>query len=522
MLQNFFFRTGLPHVLKRLALMGLLSLLAALLAGCTTYDGYPTLPPEPTSTPAPPVSPTAAPRPTLAAPPTSTPRPSLPAVPNGVQVTKGDVLKEALNGLISTYYQPLATADIYEVALTSIEMGLRQSGVDPQAKVQLPQFGDKDDANWNLFLQAYSLVVAKYQGKVTEDQLETYALSGAASSLQDCQTSYYPANVAENFLAQRSGQASIIGIGINLQSGTTNNGNAHLVSRVITGGPADKAGLKLGDQILAIDGQDLSTKTSQEVIQLLQGTKQAGSKVSLTIHRGNSASTQTIDITRNSFQVPPMERGTINNNIAYIRISQLPYINSQSQLTTVTNSIAGWFSDFDKAGVTGYILDLRGNSYGSIILVQNILSYFMSGNDLVYLDGELTGQDPENQTGPRQYGAFGMPSAQNIKATDKPVAVLVDGGTSGEAEIFAYAFQLNKRGTVIGEPTAGCANASAPFGLSDKTVLNVTLYRAISDPQKPESILTGVQPDQAVSMDLQQLSQGTDSQLDAAIKALTK
>jgi carboxyl-terminal processing protease len=426
------------------------------------------------------------------------------------------VLKQAFQDLTQEYFQPLASADMYEVGLRAIEIGLKQSGIDPQAKVQIPQFGDQDDANWNLFLQAYSLVLAKYQGKVTEDQLENFALSGATSSLQDCETSYYPASIAENYFNQRTGQASIVGIGINLQSGTTSNGNVHLIARTIAGSPAEKAGLQMGDQILAIDGQDLSTKTSQEVIQLLQGTRQAGSKVSLTIHRANSASTQTIDVTRDSFQVPPMEHGTINNNIGYIRFNQFPLL-TQSQMTTVTGTISSWLSDFDKAGVTGYVLDLRGNSYGSIGLVQNVLSYFMSGDNLVYLNGNR--QDQNNQ---HVYGVFPMPSVQNVKATDKPVSVVVDGGTSGEAEIMAYAIQQAKRGTIVGDATAGCVQSSSPSILDDNSLLNLTNYRAISDPNKPESIVTGVEPDQPGGLDLQQLSQGKDSQLDAAVKALTK
>ncbi len=512
MLQNFRARSSL----KRLALLLPVSLLGVMLAGCTTYNGYPTLPPDPTSTVAASSTPTQAPRPTLAEPPTATPRPSLPAVPGGLQVTKGDVLKTAFQDLLDNYFQPISSADIYEVGLRSIEVGLQKSGIDPQAKVQLPQFTDKDDANWSLFLQAYSLVLAKYQGKVTEDQLETFALSGATSSLQDCETTYYPATIAQSYFAQRTGQASIVGIGINLQSGTATNGNVHLVVRAITGSPAEKAGLKMGDQILAIDGQDLSSKTGDQVIQLLQGTRQAGSKVSLTIHRANSASTQSIDITRDTFQVPPMERATINSNIAYIRFNQFP-LATQNQSGTLTNTIMTWINDFEKAGVTGYVLDLRGNSQGSITLVQNVLSYFMSGDELVYLNGSR--QDQNNQ---HIYGPFPMPSVSNIKAINKPVSVLVDSGTSGEAEIMAYAIQHAKRGALVGDATAGCLNASSPIGLDDNSLLNITLYRAISDPQKPESIIPGVEPDQPDGLDLQQLSQGNDSQLDAAIKALTK
>lgn len=512
MLQNFFSLSPL----RRLAALLPLCLMAVLLAGCTTYNGYPTVPPDPTGTAAPQTTPTQPPRPTLVAPPPATSRPSLPAVPGGVQVTKGNVIKQGFQNLIDNYFQPIASADIYEVGLRAIEIGLQQSGLDPQAKVQLPQFGDQDDANWSLFLQAYSLVLAKYQGKLTEDQLETYALSGAASSLQDCQTGYYPTSAAQTYFNQRTGQSTIVGIGINLQSGATNSGNVHLVSRAIAGGPAEKAGLKMGDQLVTIDGQDLSTKTSTEVIKLLQGTRQPGSKVSLTIHRGTSAATQTIDVTRDSFQVPPMERATVNGNIGYIRFNMFP-LGTQNQTATVTKTIENWIADFEKANVVGYVLDLRGNSEGSISLVQDVLSDFISSDTLVYLNGSR-----EDQNNQHVYGPFPVPSVTGVKPTDKPVSILVDGGTSGEAEILAYAIQKAKRGAVVGDTTAGCLNASSPVGLDDNSLLNVTLYKAISDPKKPESIVQGVEPDQPGNLDLQQLSQGKDSQLDAAVKALTK
>lgn len=507
--------------LKYLALLGLAGVLALLLTACETYNGYPTIPPEPTATPAPKATPAATPRPTLASPPTATPRPSLPPTLSGIQAQKGDLLKEGFTDLINNYFQPLTSADIYEVGLRSIQAGLQQSGVDPQAQVLLPQFGNQADANWNAFLQAYTLVLDKYKDKVTEDQLEQYALTGAARSLQDCKTAYIPASQAENYFNLRTGQGSIVGIGINLQSGQQTNGsNVHLVVRVIPGGPAEKAGLKQGDQILAIDGQDLSSKTSTQVIQLLQGTSQGdqaiGTKVSLTIRRPGNAQQQNIEITRNRFQIPPMEHSLLNNTTGYIRFNQFP-LSSQNQLATITSTMASWLADFEKAGVTGYVLDLRGNSNGSISMVQNMLSYFMSGDELVYLSGGRT--DQNNQ---RQYGPFPMPSNQSIKATAKPLAVLVDGGTSGEAEIFAYAIQQGKRGAVVGDSTAGCLNASTPVGLKDNSLLNITIYRAISDLTKPESIVNGVEPDQKAPLDLQQLSQGTDSQLDTAIKALKK
>ncbi|HEX2916412.1 MAG TPA: S41 family peptidase [Chloroflexia bacterium] len=508
--------------LKRLGIILALVIAALMLSACQVYDGYPTTTPEPTAPPTNTVIAAVTARPTLPPAPTLPPRPTLPPAPANVQLQKADIMKKGFDALLNNYFLKLDSADSYEVGLRSIQSALESAGVqNPQ--VPIPDFSGQPDANWKTFLQAFTIIFDKYKSQVSEDTLEQVALAGAASALQDCQTSYIPASVAEEYYQIRTGQQSIIGIGINLQSGTANGRNVHFVTRPIAGGPAVQAGIQNGDQILAVDGKDVSTLTSTDVVKLIQGTSSntgtsaAGSKVVLTVAHPGSNQSQDITITRASIQLPNIERQTINGNIGYIHFNRFPLTN-QNDLDTASKNLGTWLQDFSKAGVKGLVLDLRGNSYGSIAMVQNYLSYFIDKQDLVYLTGVRIDQ---NNT-PR-YGSFPVPRYDTVQAnTTLPVSVIVDGSTSGEAEIFAYALQQDKRATIVGDTTNGCLSASRPIPLDDNSLMNITSYRAISDVAKPDSLVQNVVPDQKAPVDLQQLSQGKDNQLDAAIQALNK
>jgi carboxyl-terminal processing protease len=158
--------------------------------------------------------------------------------------------------------------------------------------------------------------------------------------------------------------------------------------------------------------------------------------------------------------------------------------------------------------VKGYILDVRGTRYGNILLVQRILSRFVNGQNLVYLLSR-------DQQGMREIVA--MPGGTNVKLVDKPVAVLVDQGTSNEAEIFAQAIKNKKRGGIFGVGTAGCLIASAPTLLADKSVLNIATYRSVANSNDPNSLIESVDPDEIVELDPRTLSQGQDAQLEKAV-----
>ncbi len=506
---------------KIFTIIGIVVCLAGLLSACQVYNGYPVATPEaseatPTATIA--VAPVAV-LPTLPPPPTLAPRPTLPPVPAGVNPQKTAQLKDSFDKLFNGYFHKLDSRDIYEVSLRSIRSGLEKTGIQ-NPDVPIPDFGPTDTDNWNSFVQSYSLIMDKYKNQVTEDQLAGFALSGTIDSLHDCQSLYLDPNNAQAYFSQRvSQQQTLTGIGVTLQSGNQNGQNLHVVVRTIPGGPAEKAGLQTGDQVVGIDGTNLADKSQLQTIQLLQGQNSAvGSKVSLTVRRAGTSQDSKVDLNRAKIQIPFIEHGVIDGNIGYIRINRFPLTLDATQLDSNTQLLGSWLADFDKAGITSLILDLRSNSTGSIRLVQNYLSYFLKGAEMVYLAGGQSG----TQGAPRKYGVLGMPSSDTITSTDKPLAVLVDGGTQAEAEIFAYTIQHNKRGTIVGDTTGGCPAASSPIALKDNSLINLTTYRLVEDPNSPDKLVSGVEPDQKAALDFQQLLQGKDNQLEAAIKVLKK
>jgi carboxyl-terminal processing protease len=499
-----------------LFLAGLL-VLSALLSACQAYSGYPTVVVQATPAPTTVSNATATPRPTLAPPPTFTPRPSLPATPSGVQVQKADVLKEGYDALLRNYFRPLDSGSLYEVGLISIRTTLESIGVS-SPQVPIPAFGADANDNWNKFLAAYTIVLDKYKGQVSEDAMLGIALAGTAASLDDCNTGFYSTTEVENFLRTRAGQQSLVGIGINLQTGRDGNNNVHVVSRVVQNGPAEKAGLKLGDQLVKIDGQDTANRSPNDVVQLLlgqvRGDASVGTRLKITVRREGRE--QEIEVARARVTLPYMERSILPGNVGYLKFSQFP-IFTQQQLPTAVRQLQTWLGEFQTANVSGIVIDLRGNNAGSISTIQNFLSFFVQGSELAYLSGAQPAQNNN-----RVFGIIPMPANSQIQATDKPISVIVDAGTSGEAEIFAHVIQRNKRGAIVGVPTAGCVNASSPVVLKDNSAMNVTTYRAVGDENAAESILAGVAPDQTEQINIQQLIQGKDSQIEAAIKALTK
>lgn len=486
--------TGL--LLIGLALGGLV------LSACGVYEGYPTAAPV-TATPvegaATPTS-TAIPVPTFPPLPTSTPRPALPSAPANVKLTKDKVLQQAYVSLLNNYYQPLSSADTFEVALIGIRDALKAAGVS-QPDVPIPAFSGNAQQDFQLFLQAFIITFDRYKANLSEDKMAYAALQHSTETLGECATpltNFYPPDQAVDYVRTRDGTNKYVGLGINVLTFDATSGI--FITRVIPGTPADKAGLKLGDAIVGVGGQDITKLDSTQAARLLQGT--ANTRVSVTVRRAGSGKQETVDLTRAEVQAPSIEQRLLPDNIAYLRFNVFP--NDASVVSQFDKLLA----DYASKGVKGYILDLRGTRWGYIGLVQSIASRFISGQDLVYLLSR-------NQQG--QNEIIPMSSVANVKPVDKPVAVLVDQNTSNEAEIFALAFKNKKKGSVFGTPTAGCPVASSPTALPDNSLLNLATYRSVDDSSDPSSWTEQVAPDVQVSVDAQTLSQGQDAPLDKAI-----
>lgn len=486
----------------------LLVILGSMLLTACSIDSpriiTPTPPPQ-KFTPTAAIQPTITPLPPL---PTATPRPTLEAVPGGLKSAKETMLKESFDAVIASYYFPVSSADIYQVALRGISNTLQTNGIQaPQ--VSIPDFSNDGTKDWNSFYQAYQLTLSRYQGQISEEKLAYGAIQATVNSLSDCQTKFYAPTDAQSYLQNITGLATAVGLGIIVSPYT--GGQGLYITRVTPQGPADKAGLKVGDAIQGIDGQTIVGIPLANAFRLLVGGDRPtpGTNVNLEIRKAGTGNIQKIDITRGSTNVQIFETQVLGN-IGYLRINSFPN-RAGTLLDEVNNQLDSKLKDFNDQKLKGIVIDLRGTRYGNWRTVISFLSRFTQSSEIL----AIASQDDKHQP-----NKLAVSTVKGVTPINKPLAILVDNTTASEGEMFAFALQSKKVAQIFGQDTAGCAVGSDVVNLSDNSLLNLARFRVIADNTQPDGYLDRVTPDIAVDQDVKMLEQGKDAILERAISYL--
>ncbi len=238
------------------------------------------------------------------------------------------------------------------------------------------------------------------------------------------------------------------------------------------GSPADQAGVKSGDIIIEVDGQDVTGLSLTETVELIRGEK--GTEVVLTVFRPDSSESLEIAIIRDEIKIPAAGWAIIpGTNAALIRLSQFN--------ANLEDNIKEAVQEAEAAGATHLVLDLRNNPGGLLDQAIGVTSQFL-------VDGNvLLQEDAEGNREPYAVREGGV--AQTI-----PIAVLVNRGSASSAEIFAGAIQDHERGIVVGETTFGTGTVLRPFDFEDGS----TLLLGTSQWLTPEGRLIrkhGIEPD---------------------------
>jgi carboxyl-terminal processing protease len=240
---------------------------------------------------------------------------------------------------------------------------------------------------------------------------------------------------------------SIVGVGAII---TTAGGGA-MIQSVIPGGPADRAGLRSGDHILAVDGKPTDGQDVQTVVPRIRGV--AGTTVKLTILHQGESSPIVVGIVREKVVVPAVSWALVPGTaIADLRLEEF----STGSAKQVKDAIVAARA----AGATAIVLDLRGNPGGLVSEVVLIASEFIA-DGVVYQQRDRTGK-----TTLVAVKAGGT-------ATKIPLAVLIDLGSASGSEILAGALQDAKRGQLIGRTTFGTGTVLTEFALNDGSALYV-------------------------------------------------
>jgi carboxyl-terminal processing protease len=310
-------------------------------------------------------------------------------------------------------------------------------------------------------------------------------------SLGDAHTTYMSPEESQQASADLSGYD---GIGAYVDTTT----KYLTIVSPIPGTPAEAAGLKPGDEIIAVDKKDITKETPAAVLQMVLG--KAGTPVTLTIQRQDVAQPFDVTITRAHIVIPTIQGKMLDGNIAYIDLSTFGETTADDLKTELKTLLA--------QNPKGLILDLRDDGGGYLNTAVDVVSQFIdNGTILIEQYGDGTKDT---------YSAKPGGLATNIK-----LVVLVNGGTASASEITSGAIQDYKRGILIGTTTYGKGSVQVWTDLvNSQGGVRITVARWLT-PNGRQINGVGLTPDIVIDRTQDDIKAGKDPQLDRAIQYLT-
>lgn len=344
------------------------------------------------------------------------------------------------------------------------------------------------------FWQAWDLVHDQYVEQPVDDEaLMRGAIKGMLESLGDPHTAYLEPEQYRELNTHLQGEEEYEGIGAWVD---TTSDYLTIISPMPES-PADKAGLKTGDKIIAIDGEDMTGIDGELVRKQVLGP--AGSTVTLTILR-EGIEPFDVAITRVSINVPSLESRMLEGDIGYVHL----YVFGDDTRDQLRSALR----DLLAQNANGIILDLRYNGGGYLTTAIDVASEFIGDGVLMY---EEFG-DGNQKTYEAKKGGL---------ATSIPVVVLINEGSASASEIVAGAIQDRERGPLVGVTSFGKGSVQIPTVLKDdQGAVRITIARW----QTPDGRAihgVGLQPDFEVPITDENGSNGSDPQLEKAIELLT-
>lgn len=334
------------------------------------------------------------------------------------------------------------------------------------------------------------------------------AINGMLDTLNDRgHTRFMSASEAQRWQESLTGEFEGIGAYLNVRE----DGQAVIV-RPIEGSPAEQAGLRAGDFILAVDGENTQGMNIDELVSRIRGPR--GTTVELQILHVGETIPVDVQIERNNIEVPSVTWSMLSDAIAMVRLN--------SFVERSSNEMQRALEQARQQGARQLVLDLRNNPGGLVNEAVGIASQFLPPNTPVLVEEDRNGQ--RRVTNTRSGGV----------ALDLPMVVLVNFGTASSAEILSGALQDAERATIIGVPTTGTGTVLTTYTLND----GAQLLLGTSQWLTPDGRLIrqkGIEPDievvlpsdaqplsplDAAELTLDELLQSDDAQLARAIKEL--
>jgi len=342
------------------------------------------------------------------------------------------------------------------------------------------------------FWESWDIIHEQYVDQPVDDlQLMRGAIRGMIDSLGDKHSGYMTPEDYQQASTPLDGSYTGIGAWVDTS------GDLLTIISPMPDSPAEAAGLKTGDQIIAIDGESVIGKDPNIVLQSVLGPE--NTTVVLTIRRTEPEETLDFTILRARIIIPSVESRMLDGNIAYIALFQFGEDSSKDMEIALKELLAN--------DPIGLILDLRDNGGGYVDTAIEVISQFI-GSGVVMIERFGDGEEVTIEANP---GGL---------ATEIPLVVLVNNGSASASEITAGAIQDYQRGKIVGTTTYGKGSVQNWIPLEDdQGAVKVTIARWLT----PKGRLiheVGLTPDYVVELTDEDIEAGLDPQLDKAVNLL--
>jgi carboxyl-terminal processing protease len=344
------------------------------------------------------------------------------------------------------------------------------------------------------FWQSWDLVHDLYIDQpVIDEMMMQGAIKGMLESLGDQHSSYMDPDQYRQANIPVEGSYEGIGAWVDATS------EYLTIVSPMPDSPAEKAGLLPGDQIIAIDGEDMTGIDGSLVIRKVLGP--AGTSLTLTIFREGEPEPFDVTLERARIEIPSVEYEVLDGDIAYIKLFSFS--------GNATEEFTAALEDLMDQEPVAMILDLRNNPGGERDTAVEISSQFIADGVIMY----------------QEYGDGSRDSFEAVKgglATDIPLVVLINEGSASASEIVAGAIQDYERGTLVGMVSFGKGSVQNWIPLvDDQGLVRVTIARWLTPKGRTIHEL-GVEPDIEVEYTEEDFLNELDPQLDKAIEILIK
>lgn len=358
------------------------------------------------------------------------------------------------------------------------------------------------DTNFNNL--DWQQVRQEYLNKSYGNKEDAYeAIREMLEKLEDPYTRFMNPEEFQNMQIDTSGELTGVGIQIAKDEET----DRLIVISPIEDTPAFAAGILAKDIITKIDGTDTKGMDTNEAVKLIRG--KPGTKVTLTIDRqGNDID---YEIVRDRIQIHPVKASleeTSIGKVGYIRLTQFSAQASKEMRDAI--------KDLEKQNVEGYVLDLRSNPGGLLYASIDIARMWLQ-------EGAIVSTVDRGGERERKF-------ANNNSLTDKPLVVLIDGGSASASEILSGALKDNNRATLVGTQTFGKGLVQSVRSLGDGSGLAVTIAKYLT-PSGRDINKEGIPPDIVIDLSEEQrktlqsdrtlIGTGEDPQFVKAIEILS-